>query len=85
LRNSAIYIVMLSFTRNIGSLGKLGITMKVAGFLLLLAGWALVVTALAMLRSPAQRTAFVLAGFAVEILGAVLAARAHRVLAEESE
>jgi hypothetical protein len=59
--------------------------MRLAGFLLLLAGWALIVTALAILHPSAPRTAFVLAGFGVEILGLVLAARAHRMLAGESE
>jgi len=59
--------------------------MRLAGFLLMLAGWALVLTALAVLASAAPRTSFVLAGFAVEILGFILAARAHRTLAGESE
>jgi hypothetical protein len=59
--------------------------MRLAGFLLLPAGWALVLTALAILRSPGSRAAFVLAGFGVEILGLVLAARAHRMLAGETE
>lgn len=57
--------------------------MKLAGFLLLFAGWALVLTALAILPSPAGRTGFVLAGVCVEILGLVLTARAHRILPEE--
>jgi len=57
--------------------------MKLAGFLLLVAGWGLVLTALAILPSPAARTGFVLAGVAVEILGLVLAARSHRILPEE--
>jgi hypothetical protein len=57
--------------------------MKLAGLSLLLAGWGLVLTALAILPSAAARTGFVLAGLGVEILGLVLAARAHRVLPEE--
>jgi hypothetical protein len=57
--------------------------MKLAGFLLLLAGWALVLAALAILPSAAARTAFVLAGLGIEMLGLVLAARAHRILPEE--
>jgi hypothetical protein len=59
--------------------------MRLAGFLLLLAGWGLVLTALAILRSGAPRYAFVLAGFGVEILGLALTARAHRTLAGEIE
>lgn len=57
--------------------------MKLAGFLLLFAGWALVLTALAILPSPAARTGFVSAGCGVEILGLVLTARAHRTLPED--
>jgi hypothetical protein len=51
--------------------------MKVAGFLLLLAGWALVLAAIALLPGAGSRVAFLLAGIGVEILGLVLAARAH--------
>ncbi len=59
--------------------------MKLAGFLLTAAGWGLVLTALALLPSQAARTGFVLAGFAVEILGIILTARAHRVVHEETK
>jgi hypothetical protein len=54
--------------------------MKPAGFLLLVAGWAIVVAALLLLPSAASRVAFVLAGIAVQVLGLVLAVRSHRVL-----
>jgi hypothetical protein len=57
--------------------------MKLAGFLLLFAGWCLVLTALVILPSAGARTGFVLAGLGVEILGLVLAARTHRILPEE--
>lgn len=50
--------------------------MKIGGFVLLLSGWAIVVTALAILHGHAV-PAFVYAGFAVEILGLVLVFRAH--------
>jgi hypothetical protein len=60
-------------------------TMKLAGFLLLLSGWLLVVAALVLLRSPGPRAVFVLAGVAVEVLGLALAARAHLVVAEEDQ
>jgi hypothetical protein len=54
--------------------------MKLAGFLLLIAGWAIVVAALLLLPSAAARVMFVLAGVAVQVLGLVLALRSHRVL-----
>ena len=53
--------------------------MKIAGFLLLIAGWLLVLAALALLRPAGPRAAFVLAGVAVELLALVLAFRAHLV------
>jgi hypothetical protein len=53
--------------------------MKVAGFLLLLTGWVLVMAALAMLPRTAAQGAFIVAGVAVEILGLVLAIRSHLV------
>jgi hypothetical protein len=51
--------------------------MKIAGFLLLLAGWILVLAAIALLATAGPRAAFLLAGLGVELLGLVLAARAH--------
>lgn len=54
--------------------------MKPAGFLLLVAGWAIVVAALLLLPSAPSRVAFVLAGIAVQVLGLVLVVRSHRVL-----
>ncbi len=51
--------------------------MKVLGFLLLLAGWFLVLAAIVLFASPPLRAAFVLAGIAVEVLGLVLAFRSH--------
>jgi hypothetical protein len=51
--------------------------MKLLGFLLLLAGWAIVLTAVVLLPSAAPRAAFVLAGIAVEILGFGLVIRAQ--------
>jgi hypothetical protein len=54
--------------------------MKIAGFLLLLAGWFLVLAALGMLHPGASRTVFVGAGLAVEAMGLTLAAQAHRAL-----
>jgi len=54
--------------------------MKLAGFLLLVAGWAIVISAVALLASAPQRAGFVLAGIGVEALGLVLAVRSHLVL-----
>lgn len=51
--------------------------MKLAGFFLLLAGWLLVLTALVLLPGAIGRTSFVIAGFAVEMLGLALVVRCH--------
>jgi hypothetical protein len=59
--------------------------MKLPAFLLLLAGWAIVVSAVALLPSSGSRAAFVLAGVAVELFGLALAIRSHRVLEAEGE
>lgn len=53
--------------------------MKMAGFLLLLSGWLLVLAAVALLRAAAPQAAFVLMGMAVEALALVLVFRAHLV------
>ncbi len=57
--------------------------MKVAGFLLLLAGWLLVLAAIVLLPSPPPRAGFVLAGVAVEILGLTFVIRSHLILQED--
>jgi hypothetical protein len=59
--------------------------MKLAGFLLLVAGWAIVVFAVALLPSAGVRIAFALAGVVVELLGLALAVRSHLVLEAEGE
>jgi len=51
--------------------------MKLAGFLLLLAGWGIVLAAVVLLRSAASCASFVLAGIAVEVLGLIVVMRAH--------
>lgn len=53
--------------------------MRLFGFLLLLAGWGIVLTALALMAKDAPRIAFVLAGIGVEIVGLVLVIRAHPI------
>jgi uncharacterized membrane protein YccC len=52
---------------------------KIFGFLLLLAGWGLVLAALALLTASVPRAAFVLAGLGVEIVGLALVMRAHLI------
>ena len=52
--------------------------MKLPGFFLLLAGWGLVVAALALLHSELPQAVFVVSGIAVELLGLVLVVRAHQ-------
>ena len=56
--------------------------MKVAGFLLLFAGFAIVLSTFVLLSSNAPLVVFVLSGIAVQILGLVLAFRAHYTLGE---
>jgi len=51
--------------------------MRLTGFLLLLAGWVIVLAALALLAPNGPQPAFILAGVAVEALGMVLVARSH--------
>lgn len=57
--------------------------MKVVGFLMLLAGWFLILAAIVLFASPPLRAAFVLAGIAVEVLGMILAFRSHLIPREE--
>jgi hypothetical protein len=52
---------------------------KIFGFLLLLAGWGLVLAALALLAANVPRAIFVLAGVCVELVGLTLVMRAHLV------
>jgi hypothetical protein len=56
--------------------------MKLAGFLLMVAGWAIVLAAMVLLAATA-RTVFVMAGVGVEVLGLLLAARSHRIAGGE--
>jgi hypothetical protein len=53
--------------------------MKLFGFLLLLAGWGIVLAALVLLAAETPRASFVLAGCGVEALGLVLVVRSHLV------
>jgi Flp pilus assembly protein TadB len=57
--------------------------MKAAGFLMLFAGWCLVLAAIVLFGQPPLRAAFVLVGVAVEVLGLTLAFRSHLIPREE--
>ena len=57
--------------------------MRLGGFLLLLSGWGIVVSALVLLHGGAV-TAFILAGLAVEILGLTLVAKSHVLVSEDN-
>ena len=59
--------------------------MKLAGFLLLVAGWMIVVAAVALLGPTSARAAFVLAGLGVEALGLALVIRSPLGFREETE
>ncbi len=57
--------------------------MKIAGFLLLVAGWLRVLSALVLLHGGGARSAFIVAGLAVEVLGLALVFRSHIALKED--
>ena len=57
--------------------------MKLVGFFLLLAGWAIVLAALAVIGSGVSLTAFILSGAGVEILGLALVIRSHLIRHED--
>ncbi len=58
--------------------------MRIAGLLLLLAGWIIVMTAVMLLKGAAG-SAFIVAGAVVEVVGLVLFLRGHLALAREIE
>jgi hypothetical protein len=57
--------------------------MKAAGFLMLPAGWFLVLAAIVLFPSPPLRASFIFIGLAVEALGLVFAIRSHLIPREE--
>jgi len=59
--------------------------MKLAGLLLLVAGWGISVFAVGLLPSIVVRSGFVLAGLATELLGLAMLVRAHVALDVERE
>ena len=54
-----------------------GEIMKITGFLMMPAGWFLVLAALVLLRAYVAQSLFVAAGMGVEIMGLVLFTRSH--------
>jgi len=58
--------------------------MKLTGFLMLVAGWGIVLASMFLLVSMKPRTIFVLAGLGVEVVGLVLVVRSHLVLEDET-
>jgi len=57
--------------------------MKLTGFLLLVAGWIIVLAAIALLPHRPAEIAFVLAALAVQALGLTLVFRAHLIPGRE--
>jgi hypothetical protein len=58
--------------------------LKAGGFFFLLSGWAIVLSAVALLGSPAAKGGFVAAGLALEIVGLGMSLHAHRALRARS-
>jgi uncharacterized membrane protein YccC len=58
---------------------------KLLGFLLLLAGWGIILTAVVLLSQTPARMAFVIAGLGVEALGFALVIRSHPIARGEEE
>lgn len=56
--------------------------MRLVGFLLLLAGWGIVLTAVVRLASARPRAGFVVAGVGVETLGLIIVVRSHRLVSQ---
>ena len=59
--------------------------MKLAGFLFLLAGWAIVVAAVVLLAPASASTFFALAGVGVEIIGLTLVIRSNPFVGREKD
>jgi hypothetical protein len=57
--------------------------MRFLGFILLVAGWLLVLAAIVILAAPVPRAVFVCVGLAIEILGLVFVFRSHSIPREE--
>jgi hypothetical protein len=57
--------------------------MKLFGFLMLLAGWFLVLAAIVLFTARPLQGGFVLIGMGVEVVGLIFAFRSHLVLRKE--
>jgi len=58
--------------------------MKYAGLLVMPAGFLLTIGAILLFPASTQRTAFVLCGVAVEVMGVVVSVRGHMELRSEN-
>jgi hypothetical protein len=59
--------------------------MRIAGFLLLVTGWLLVLCALVLLRLSPAMVAFISAGLLIEVFGLALAVRSHMPVGDARE
>jgi hypothetical protein len=59
--------------------------LRAIGCLLMVSGWLIVMAALVLLTRLAERYGFVVAGFAVEVLGLVLLAQRYRSMQLEEK
>jgi len=59
--------------------------MRLTGFLFLLAGWLIVLAAVALVAPALPRAVFVLAGLGVEVLGLIFVIRSHFAVRGEGE
>lgn len=59
--------------------------MRFLGFLLLVAGWVISLTAVALLNRKAPLIVFILAGIGVECMGLVFISRSHFLVRERTE
>ncbi len=57
--------------------------MELAGFLLLVAGWTIMLAAVALLKTVPLETLFILAGVATEVVGLVLVIRTNLAVRAE--
>jgi hypothetical protein len=53
--------------------------LRLAGFFLLIAGWAIVLSAMLLLATPSSQLVFIAIGIAIQILGFAFVARTHLV------
>jgi hypothetical protein len=62
-----------------------GVALKLLGFMMLLAGWGIILAAVILLSQMPARMAFVIAGLGVEVLGFGLVVRSHPISKGEEE